>query len=510
MQVAVGAAPRPGRADAFCAALLLLAGAMLCMQTFASGKWGARPSTEDEFVYLFQAKTLASGHLTYPSPPLPEFFEAAHILVTPRFAAKYLPGHAAVLAPFEALGAPWLAPCLLLGAAAALLFVAARLAGLTRAASLLAPALLLGATDVFPFFASYLSQSTSVAAVAALFVAALALERKPSAGGVAALSCCIVFAGLVRPFTGLAALVAGAAVLVRLRRRVPVRTLAWALPPLLAGAIGVGIVCKSATGSWTTAPWALYARQYMPFDGPGIGTVREVLAERGFPAHLTALHDGFLETRGKHSWRHLPAETMRRLRIVADLAPAWTVIPFALAGLFWSPLWASSVFALAFFAASLTFHVGGAIYHLELYPWLALSAAAGAEMALRGALRLRLPRPLALAACSLLALPALWTVVRIAGELRLVLGHAPERGWVYARWEPAFEWLRQRHALVFIRYPPGWDGNVDLTYNEPDLEKADLVRAIDKGARNAELLPHFPDRPAFVLDPITLRAERIR
>ena len=91
MQVAVGAAPRPGRADAFCAALLLLAGAMLCMQTFASGKWGARPSTEDEFVYLFQAKTLASGHLTYPSPPLPEFFEAAHILVTPRFAAKYLP-----------------------------------------------------------------------------------------------------------------------------------------------------------------------------------------------------------------------------------------------------------------------------------------------------------------------------------------------------------------------------------------------------------------------------------
>jgi len=508
MQVAVGGAPGPRRADALCAALLLVAGTLLCMQTFASGKWGARPSTEDEFVYLFQAKTLASGHLTYPSPPLPEFFEAAHILVTPRFAAKYLPGHAAVLAPFEALGAAWLAPCLLLGATAALLFAAARLAGLPRACALLAPALLLGATDVFPFFASYLSQSTSVAAVAALLVAALALERKPSAGRVAALSCCIVFAGLVRPFTGLAALVAGGAVLVRLRHRVPVRTLAWALPPLLAGAIGVGIVCKAATGSWTTPPWALYARQYMPFDGPGIGPVREVRAERGFPPHLAALHDGFLETRRKHTWRRLPAETLRRLRIVADLAPAWPVIPFALAGLFWTPLWVSSVFALAFFIASLTFHVGGAIYHLELYPWLALSAAAGAEMALRGASRLR--RPLAIAAYALLALPALWTAVRIAGELRLVLGHAPERGWVYARWEPAFEWLRQRHALVFIRYPPGWDGNVDLTYDEPDLERADLVRAIDKGARNAELLPHFPDRPAFVLDPITLRAERIR
>src|SRR3989454_11388405 len=40
-----------------------------------SGKWGARPSTEDEFVYLFQAKAPAAGHLSYPSPPLPEVFE---------------------------------------------------------------------------------------------------------------------------------------------------------------------------------------------------------------------------------------------------------------------------------------------------------------------------------------------------------------------------------------------------------------------------------------------------
>src|ERR1700674_4954973 len=124
MDVAVGAAGRLSRVDGLCAALLLVAGALLCMQTFASGKWGARPSTEDEFVYLFQAKTLAAGRLTYPSPPLPEFFEAAHVLVVPRFAAKYLPGHAAVLAPFEALGGAWLAPCLLLGATAALLFLA--------------------------------------------------------------------------------------------------------------------------------------------------------------------------------------------------------------------------------------------------------------------------------------------------------------------------------------------------------------------------------------------------
>jgi hypothetical protein len=508
MQDGVGGAARPDRIDGLCAALLVIAGTALCMQTFASGSFGARPRTEDEFVYLFQAKTIAALRLTYPSPPLPEFFEAAHILVVPRFAAKYLPGHAAVLAPFQAMGVPWLAPCLLLGLTAALLFLAARLAGLARWAALIAPALLLGATDVFPFFASFLSQSTSVATVAALIVAAVALERRPSGPRVAALAICVVFAGMVRPFTGIAAAIVGATMLYRLRRRAPLAALAWALPPLIAGALVVGVVCKAATGSWTTPPWSLYARQYMPYDGPGIGGVREVRPERGFPPHLTSLYEGFLETRRKHTWSHLPSETVRRLSVVAELAPAWAAIPFAIAGLLWQPLWPAALFALAFFAASLTFHVGGAIYHLEIYPWLALSAAAGAELAVRGALRLR--RPFALLACAALAIPALWTAVRAITEVRLVLMNAPERGWLFARWEPAFDWLRKHRALVFIRYPDGWDGNVDLTYNEPDLARAELVRAIDHGARNAELLPHFPDRPAFVLDPLTLRLERIR
>src|SRR2546426_7794865 len=255
---------RLDRTDMLCAGFLFFAGACLCAQVLWSGEWGPRPVIEDEFVYLFQAKTLAAGRLSYPSPPLPEFFEAAHILVVPRFAGKYLPGHAAVLALFEMAGAPWLGPCVLLGATAALLHLAARLAGLTRAAALGAAALLLGATNVFPFFASYLSQSTSLASVAAFFAAALAVERRPSGGRIAALFCCVVFAGLVRPFTGAAAAVAGAAVLLRLRKRVPLGALAWALPPLLAGALVFATVCKATTGSWTTPPWSLYARQYMP------------------------------------------------------------------------------------------------------------------------------------------------------------------------------------------------------------------------------------------------------
>ena len=63
---------------------------------------------------------------------------------------------------------------------------------------------------------------------------------------------------------------------------------------------------------------------------------------------------------------------------------------------------------------------------------------------------------------------------------------------------------------MFIRYPASWDCNLDLTYNEPDLARADVVRAIDRGARNVELMRYFPDRPAFVFDPISRRVEPLR
>src|SRR4051812_23865763 len=377
------------RVDALCATLLLLAGTSICMMTFCSGKWGARPTTEDEFVYLFQARTLASGHLTEPSPPLPEFFEAAHVLVVPRFASKYLPGHAALLAPFERAGIPWLAPCLLLGLTAALLFATARAAGLPRWAGVVAAVLLVANTDVYPFFASYLSQSSSVAATAAVIAAAVLALRNPSPARIVLLFCCVVFAGLVRPFAGIAAVATGAAVLLRLRRTVPLRTLAWAALPLAAGALALGVVCNSATGSWTTPPWSLYGRQYMPFDGPGIGPVHAPPPERGLPPHLRDLDVGFRQSRERHTFARLPSDLVYRAGIVASLLPsAVASVPFALVGLFWTALWPASVYAVAFFLLQLTFHVRAPIYYLEMAPWIFLLAAAGAHQAVRAAARL--------------------------------------------------------------------------------------------------------------------------
>ena len=105
---------------------------------------------------------------------------------------------------------------------------------------------------------------------------------------------------------------------------------------------------------------------------------------------------------------------------------------------------------------------------------------------------------------------ALWVLTGITQEFYLVTAYASRRGWPYARWESTFRALGKERALVFIRYPPDWDGNLDLTYNQPDLAHAGLVRAIDKGARDEELMRYFPDRPAYVFDPSSLLLARIR
>src|SRR5207248_2850161 len=163
---------------------------------------------------------------------------------------------------------------------------------------------------------------TSLATVCALIVAALAVERRPSAGRIAALAACSGFAVLVRPFTGIAALLVCGAMLVRLKRTVALRTLAWAAPPLIASAL-----------------------------------------------------------------------------------------------------------IAAFFLLQLTFHVGGAIYHLEIFPSLALAAAAGAELLTSAALRLR--RPLSQVALAGLVGAALFIAVQVGSAVEVVWRRASERAWVY-------------------------------------------------------------------------------
>lgn len=498
---------RLDRLDALCAGLLAAVGIALAMRIFMAAN--GLPIIEDEHVYLLQAKMLAAGRLSYPSPPLPEFFEAAHVLVVPRYAAKYLPGHAAVLAPFAAMGIPWLGPSLLCGLTAALLYVGVRLSRLSRVSGVAAGALLLLDPDRLTTFASYNSQSTSIAAVTAGIVLAVAAARRPTPARMAGLAALSVFAGWVRPFAGLALLLTTGAVFLRARRSLDRKSWIAAAAVLLCGALATGAVCRAMTGSWTTTPWGLYAREYMPFDGPGIGPTPMIRPERRLPDHLIGLFEAFLKTREEHTWGHLPAAFVARLEVVAGLAPSEAVLPFVAIGLFCGALWPASVFAAAFFLAALTFHVGRAAYYAEMVPWLLLLTVAGAELTARAAARLR-SRPIAVASAALLSLPALWTAVRLGADFAGLMLHVDERRSPYRFFEPVFATLRDERAVVFIHYPADWDMNYDLTYNDPDLLHAPLVRALDLGPRDAELLRFFPGRPAYLFNLGTMKVEKIR
>ena len=91
--------------------------------------WGSLnplPTVGDEVAYLLQASLLAEGRIAGDAPPVPEFFEQAHVLVTPTLAPKYPLGFALALVPGVLIGASALVPLLLTGLTGALLFVLCR------------------------------------------------------------------------------------------------------------------------------------------------------------------------------------------------------------------------------------------------------------------------------------------------------------------------------------------------------------------------------------------------
>ncbi len=141
---------------------------LLCLVSFSASAWVATrvfdrlPHVEDDVAFLFQAKTIASGHLLATPPSQPVFFQIPFVIIRDgHWFGKYPPGYPAVLALGVLTGRPWLLNPLIGALTVWLIFAAGRRL-FDAPTGLLASALLVAS----PFFllqsGSFMSHTTTL------------------------------------------------------------------------------------------------------------------------------------------------------------------------------------------------------------------------------------------------------------------------------------------------------------------------------------------------------------
>lgn len=472
-------------------------------------RWGglSPPATfHDEAAYLLQAKIFASGRLAATAPPLPEFFEQFHVLVTPHLAPKYFPGHALLSTPGVLLGLPALGPIALNGLAGALVFaIGRRVAGLSIAA--LGWALWTTSWRVASWQSTYLSVTSSTA----LFLMGCYLLLRWWEEGrhrhLLALSFVTCFLAITRPLTAVAfALPAAGSVVIGARRRS-----LWSQIPgaLISGLLVLAIIPlwnHASTGSWGVTPYGAYARTYLPWDRYGFDDSAPK-PERPLPADMSAYASGYRRMRAHHAPAHAASILVARMsQSFEDLfgVPSWrwalalgfplglTVLDrrgrFALA-------WPLTLFALHLPRAHFT---QWSVYYVEVLWIVALVTAAGLCAAIRLLLGER--RRSAQAAVVAAVVLALAATSAIVVEPRLQAWLAKRRAYFAAFEGRLSELPRDEKTIVFVRYAPAHNPHRSLIENPADFARARHWVARDRGDDNRRLVAIASGRKPYLFD----------
>jgi hypothetical protein len=467
----------------------------------------------DEEAYLLQSKIFASGHWTAPARPLPEFFEQYHVLVTPVYAGKYPPGHSILMAPGNWVGMPGLVPVLLAGIAGALLFLLARRFANPWVA-LLTWAIWTTAPGNLRFLPAYMSQNTTI--VLWLFgwwALAEWLEGK-GAAWLAALSACVAWGVLARPFTTVGyAAAAGVLVLREVVRRRRWRDAGLALVPAALILAIIPLWSLQTTGSAGLTPYALYSKIYFPYQRPGFGLPAEVTPLRELPPDMQRYGNGYIAMHAAHTVAAVPKALAQRLRGIADdtWGPRrWPLALFVFLGLLVLP--AAGWFGLATGTLSILCHIpfshpwNWSLYYLELQAPLAFAGALGVWGVLCAAAARPRParREVARAVSSGAALGAILLLLAVArpwtGELVRARDLVNLRAAYHDYFRQVVAAIPESRAILFVRYGPRHNEHLSLIFNEPDLDRAKAWIARDRGADNARLVALAPHRVPYLYD----------
>jgi len=474
------------------------------------------PIVHDEFSYLLQADTFASGRLTNPTPPLWMHFESFHINMRPTYQSMYPPGQGAVLALGKVVfGRPWWGVWLSVGVMCALVV------WMLQAWVPLHWALLGGLFCVMRYatFSYWINSywGGPVAAIGgALLLGALArLLRKPRTSYALLFALGLVILANTRPYEGFVfSLPAVLYLLIQsIRKRLWTGQLLRraAMPAMallvLAAAFSLYYNWRS-TGNPLLMPYAVNAKTYH--------ISRPFLWQTANP--IPKYHHRTLRT--FYSFHELPdyyksrelwgLELLTGQKIqIYYVSFAWPLFLLMFPAL-WQMLKSPKQRLLAITPLVL---LAGLL--VESWPphshYAAPALAVMIAIAIYGLRLLRIWRPRGvpvglMASRAIILVMAIWMLFPVGEKVlnpyllqingRKLLADAVDR----ARLESQLSQIPGKH-LVIVHNHWSHTGSEDWIYNQPDIDHAKIVWARDMGPdENEGLLQYFADRKVWVVD----------
>lgn len=486
------------------------------------------PFVHDEAAYLLQAHLFAAGRWADPAPPVPVFFEQPHVLVTPRFAAKYPPGHALLLTPGIWVHLPGLVPVLLLGVTGGLLFALTREVLPKEIGPWAAAVAWIGwvgmVGDAGYERPSYMSEMTTGALWMLGWWALLRWRDRGRLRYLLLLAVVVAWGAITRPLTMLAyGLPVGVVVLILAWRRRAWRQL------VIPGVAGLAVLALipvwswRTTGDWRETPLTLYTRQYLPWDVLGFG-FRTDPPTRAVPPEETCFIDQFGLPRRNYTPEALPAVLAARATALAQTSfTDWRVAaaPFAAVALFFMP--PEVAFAVGtcilLLLAYLAYDHDPAytLYYMETQTTVAAVAALGLTGAAfafgRRFARFRsrddastVGRSVVAWCALVLCVLAVWPTLTTLRGIRWgrEIGDLPHR-----MFQDTVAALPDRRNIVFVQFRPGEACKQNLIENTPPLETARTWVVYDRGREDQRLMQAAPDRIAYRFDAHTWVRSRL-
>ena len=471
------------------------------------------PVVHDEMAYVLQAQIFARGMWALPAPEQPLFWEQLHVLIEPRIASKYFPGHSLVMALGALVGWPALMPLVLQSTIAALLFVLARRVA-SGGVALVAWTTWLFSPMVLYFGASYYSEATTTTCWLAGWYALLEWRSTRRLHWLLAVAFFTGWDAITRPLTGLAyAIPMGVVVLWDLLRERRWRDLACASVMGIAVLAVLPLWSVRTTGNWMETPLALYTRMYMPFDVPGFG-LKTAQPQHYLSPELKLWNMAYSSAHV----HHVPSELVRalgerasKLWISVYGVSAGVIGLFAIMGLV--TLTASTAFAVGTSVFLLLVYLSfgtppsWTLYYYESVPAYAFLSASGLAWAAS-----QMGRPLREAKSASFSWRAhRWTTALVCGAVVLLLPgivalrfihvlHIDDRKFL-APFGKLLGSIHDERAVVFVRYSATHSPHVSFVRNSANAAQERIWVVYDLGDQeNAAFLSRATGRTAYLFD----------